>query len=173
MYRFAPRPLFFTLFLACAALLGVGLYLQHVVGLEPCPMCILQRYAFVAIALIALMASVHAPRRAGTVVYGLLTLIASIAGGTVAAQQSHLQLQPPSLAECGPGFEYMVESFGLSEALPMIFRGAGDCASADWTLIGLTIANWSLLCFVAVAIFALTMIARGGRQRPGWRGFSR
>lgn len=174
MYLPAPRPLFAVLFVACAALLGFGLYLQHVVGLEPCPMCILQRYAFVAIALVALIASVHGPRRTGTVLYGLLVLTAALAGGGVAAQQTRLQLEPPSLAECGPGFEYMVESFGLAEALPMMFRGAGDCAAIDWTFLGLTIANWSLICFALIALFALVMIARGGRRRrEGWRGFSR
>ena len=165
----APRPLFFFLFAACAALLGFGLYLQHFVGLEPCPMCIMQRYAFVAVALVALIAALHGPRRTGTVIYGLLILVFALAGGAVAAQQSRLQLEPPSLAECGPGFEYMMESFGLAEALPMVFRGAGDCAAIDWSFLGLTIANWSLLCFVAIAIFALVLIARGG-HRPRWHG---
>ena len=84
MYLPASRPLFAALFVACSALLGFGLYLQHVVGLEPCPMCILQRYAFVAIALVALIATVHGPRRTGTVLYGLLVLTAALAGGGVA-----------------------------------------------------------------------------------------
>lgn len=166
----APRLLFFTLFAACTALLGFGLYLQHFVGLEPCPMCIMQRYAFVAVALIALIAALHGPRRIGTVIYGLLVLVFALAGAAVAAQQSRLQREPPSLAECGPGFEYMMESFGLAEALPMIFRGAGDCAAIDWSFLGLTIANWSLLCFAAIAIFALVLIARGG-YRPRWHGY--
>lgn len=168
MSRFTPRQIFTALFLACIALLAYGLYLQHVVGLEPCPMCILQRYAFVAIAVIALVAALHGPRRAGSVVYGLLVLAATVAGGAVAAQQSKLQREPPSLAECGPGFEYMVESFGLAEALPMMFRGAGDCAAIDWTFLGLTIANWSLLCFAAIALLAVWLVLRGGRQRSRW-----
>lgn len=168
MSRFTPRQIFAALFLACIALLAYGLYLQHVVGLEPCPMCILQRYAFVAIAAIALLAALHGPRRAGSVVYGLLVLAAAVAGGVVAAQQSKLQREPPSLAECGPGFEYMVESFGLAEALPMMFRGAGDCAAIDWTFLGLTIANWSLLCFAVIALLAVWLVLRGGRQRSRW-----
>lgn len=165
MSSLTPRQLFLALFIVCSALLGFGMYLQHVVGLEPCPMCIMQRYAFVAVALIALLAALHGPRRAGTVTYGLLTLISALAGGAVAAQQTRLQLAPPSLEECGPGFEYLVENFGLAEALPMMFRGSGDCSVIDWSFLGLTIANWSLLCFALIAMLACWLIARGGKRR--------
>lgn len=165
MPRLTPRQIFLALFLACAALLGFGLYLQHVVGLEPCPMCIMQRYAFVAIAAMSLLAALHGPGRAGTVIYGMLIFVAAMAGGAVAAQQTRLQLAPPSLEECGPGFEYMMETFGLAEALPMMFRGAGDCSAIDWTFLGLTIANWSLICFALIALLALWLMLRGGRKR--------
>jgi len=40
-------------------LIGFGLVLQHVAELEPCPMCILQRYAFVAIGMVALIAAIQ------------------------------------------------------------------------------------------------------------------
>lgn len=157
------RTLFLALFAACVSLLGFGLYLQHVVGLEPCPMCIMQRYAFVGIAVVALVAGIHGPRRGGTIVYGLLIALLAVAGGSVAARQSWIQRSPPDISECGPGLEYMLDSFGLAQSLPMIFRGAGDCSVIDWTFLGLTIANWSLVSFTAVALFALTMMLRGGR----------
>lgn len=160
----SPRAAFLALFAVCTGLLGYGLYLQHVVGLEPCPMCIMQRYAFVAVALVALIAGLHGPGRRGSIAYGLAVTLLAGAGGTVAAQQSLLQRSPPSLAECGPGLEYLIESFGFAEALPMIFRGAGDCAAIDWTFLGLTIANWSLVSFVAVGLFGVLMIVRGGRR---------
>ncbi|HRP98087.1 MAG TPA: disulfide bond formation protein B [Rhodocyclaceae bacterium] len=160
----SPRALFLALFAVCTGLLAYGLYLQHVVGLEPCPMCIMQRYAFVAVALVALVAGLHGPARTGSIVYGVVVALLAAAGGTVAARQSLLQRSPPDIAECGPGLEYLIDSFGVAEALPMIFRGAGDCAAIDWTFLGLTIANWSLLAFVAVGLFGLAMIARGGRR---------
>lgn len=166
-FELPPRLLFLALFATCTGLLAFGLYLQHVVGLEPCPMCILQRYAFVLVALVALVAGIHAPGRRGNRIYGGVLLLLAAAGGMVAAQQSILQRSPPDLAECGPGFEYLVESFGLAEALPMMFRGTGDCGSIDWTFLGLTIANWSLVCFVAVGLFALGMIVTGGRVTRG------
>ncbi len=158
------RLLFLALFLTCAGLLSFGLYLQHVVGVEPCPMCIMQRYAFVLIMLLGLVAGVHNPARKGLAVHSGLLLALSIGGGYVAAQQSYIQRQPPDLAMCGPGIEYLVETFGLSQALPMIFQGSGDCGSVSWTFLGLSIANWSLVCFVCIAIFAAGMLWRSWRS---------
>jgi disulfide bond formation protein DsbB len=159
----SPRTLFFGLFAACVGLLAFGLYLQHFEGLEPCPMCIMQRYAFVAIALTALVAGLHAPRPGGVRIYASVMLLLSLAGGSVAARQTWMQLYPPQIPECGPDLEYLLGSFPLADALPMIFRGAGDCAAVDWSFLGLSIANWSLVCFVLVALLALTLIVRGGR----------
>lgn len=161
--RLPARSLFFALFLVCIGLLGGGLYLQHVVGLQPCPMCIMQRYAFVAVALIALIAALHGPATVGARVYALLIGVAALSGAGVAARQSWMQLNPPEFPECGPGLEYMLESFPLGQSLPMIFRGAGDCSAIDWTFLGLSLANWSLLCFASVIAFAVWMMARRAR----------
>ncbi|ATE60962.1 disulfide bond formation protein B [Thauera sinica] len=158
--RLPARTLFFALFAICVGLLGGGLYLQHVVGLQPCPMCIMQRYAFVAVALIALIAALHGPAATGARVYALLTGITALAGAGVAARQSWMQLNPPEIPECGPGLEYLLESFPLGQSLPMIFRGAGDCATIDWTFLGLSLANWSLLCFCAVIAFSAWLALR-------------
>lgn len=152
------RPLFLALFAYCAALLSFGLYLQHFQRLEPCPMCIMQRYAFALVGIIGLVAGVHGPRSGGTRFYGGLLLLTALAGSGVAARQTWMQLYPPSIPECGPGLEYMLESFPLTSALPMIFRGAGDCSVIDWTFLGLSLANWSLLNFSAVGLFALWLL---------------
>lgn len=161
-----PRHPFLLLFAICAGLLGFGLYLQYVKGQEPCPMCIMQRYAFLAVGLVALVAGLHGPRGAGRRVYGVLLAIAAGLGGGVAARQSWIQVYPPPVSECGPGLEYMLDSFPLADALPMIFRGAGDCTEVTWTFLGLSIANWALVSFSAVAIFALWVVfGRRGAAR--------
>lgn len=169
-HTFSSRPAFLLLFIACTGLLGFGLYLQHAVGLEPCPMCIMQRYAFVGVALVALAAAVHGPGSSGTRLYGGMILLLALTGGGVAARQSWIQRFPPDLAECGPGLEYLLDSFGIAEALPMIFRGAGDCTVIDWSLLGLSIANWSLLCFAAIALVGLWLTLR---RDPRRQSFSR
>ena len=114
--RLLLRPLAITLFVVCASLLAAGLYIQHVQGIEPCPMCIMQRYALAACGLVGLVAGLHNPRRAGQNAYAALLAAGALAGGGVAARQSWMQWYPPAVSECGPGLEYMLESFPLSAA---------------------------------------------------------
>jgi disulfide bond formation protein DsbB len=158
----APRRIFGLLALACAAMLAFGLYLQHVVGLEPCPMCIVQRYALVLVALVAGIAASFRGRGAHVTGAALMTLLAG-GGAFVAARQSWLQWHPPEIASCGRDLYGMIETFPLKRAIPMIFKGSGDCTKIDWTFLGLSIANWSFLCFVGIAVIGLLLLARQGR----------
>lgn len=162
--RLPARLLCLTLFSVCAGLLAFGLYLQHIKGIEPCPMCIMQRYALAACGLIGLVAGLHNPQGKGLYGYCGLLATAALAGGGVAARQSWIQWYPPAVSECGPGLEYMLESFPLASALPMIFRGAGDCSVVDWTFLGLSIANWSLLCFATILGALVTYVLQRRTQ---------
>jgi disulfide bond formation protein DsbB len=157
------RPLALGLFAVCTGMLAFGLYLQHVKGIEPCPMCIMQRYALATCGLIGLVAGLHNPGRVGLGIYGTLLGIAALAGGGVAVRQSWIQWFPPQVSECGPGLEYMLESFPLSSSLPMIFRGAGDCSTIDWTFLGLSIANWSFVSFATILVSLVLYLA--GQKR--------
>ena len=140
--------------LACAGLLAFGLYLQHGVGLEPCPMCIVQRYTMVGVMVLAL---VGWRLRNATVlsVLGVLLALKAAFGAFVAARQTWLQWYPPEAVSCGRDFYGMIESFPLGRAIPMIFRGSGDCTQVDWTFLGGSIANWSFLWFIAFTLLAL------------------
>ena len=158
-YFGAPRRAYALICLACVAMLAFGLYLQHVVGLEPCPMCIVQRYALVLIALFAGLAAVTRKKgmqRTG----GVLLLLSALAGGYTAAQQSWLQWYPPEVVSCGRDFYGMIETFPLKRALPMIFRGGGDCSQIDWTFLSLSIANWSFIAFAVFAVLAVILLVR-------------
>ena len=145
--------------LVCVGLLAYGLYLQHVVGLEPCPMCIVQRYALVLVALVAGLSAMTARRGIHDTGAVLMVLLAGF-GAFVAARQSWLQWYPPEVASCGRDFYGMIETFPLQRAIPMIFKGGGDCSKVDWTFLGASIANWSFLCFVAVIVVSLVLIQR-------------
>jgi len=121
----SARLVFLFVFLACAGLMGFGLYLQHALNLQPCPLCIFQRYAFVATGAIALVAAIHGPGRTGQAVYGMLTVLAAGTGAAIAGRQTWLQHNPPSIFECGPDLAYLLDSFPLTKVLPMIFQGEG------------------------------------------------
>ncbi len=143
-------------------MLAYGLYLQHVEGLEPCPMCVVQRYALFAVAIIAGLVAFSA-RKGVHMGGGLMLLLTAGFGAFVAARQSWLQWYPPEVASCGRDFYGMIETFPLQRAIPMIFKGGGDCTKVDWTFLGGSIANWSFLCFTTIAVVAVVLMARLAR----------
>lgn len=163
-YFGAPRRALGLICLACVLMLAFGLYLQHVVGLEPCPMCIVQRYALVLVALFTGLAAIFRTR-ALQVTGSVLALVSAIGGAYTAASQSWLQWYPPEVVSCGRDLYGMIETFPLKRALPMIFRGGGDCSKIDWTLFGLTLANWSFIAFVVLSLMLLTLLVRSRRAR--------
>ena len=159
-----PRRVLALTAVVCVALLAFGLYLQHVVGLEPCPMCIVQRYALVLVAIVAGLTALGS-NRSFLVAGSSLLLLLSGFGAFVAARQSFLQWYPPEISSCGRDFYGMIETFPLQRAIPMIFKGSGDCSKVDWTFLGGSIANWSFVCFAAIGLSALLLITRLARQR--------
>lgn len=153
-----PRQVLAATSVLCVGLLAFGLYLQHGVGLEPCPMCIVQRYTLVLVALVAGLGAAFARGQVGQVVTALGLLVLAGFGVFVAARQSWLQWNPPEVASCGRDFYGMIESFPLQRAIPMIFKGSGDCAAVDWTFLSLSIANWSFLNFCLMGAIALLLM---------------
>jgi protein dithiol:quinone oxidoreductase len=155
----APRSLLAAVCAISVALLAFGMYLQHVVGLEPCPMCIVQRYALTLVAVASGLASLATRRGAHLAGAGGVLVFAGF-GAFVAARQSWLQWYPPEIASCGRDFYGMIETFPLQRAIPMIFKGSGDCTTIDWTFLGGSIANWSFLWFCAFTLVAAVLLAR-------------
>lgn len=144
-------------------MLGFGLYLQISQSLNPCPMCIVQRYALFFVAISAGLAGVSGKKSIQLPLVVLLLLGAGF-GAFVAARQSWLQWYPPEVASCGRDFYGMIETFPLQRAIPMIFKGSGDCSKVDWTFLGGSIANWSFVCFVLISLLALRLLWRQARR---------
>ena len=143
----------------CASLLAYGIYyLQEELGLEPCPMCILQRYALITIGTVALVAAIHGSRGWGLKVYSGLIVLVALLGGAVAIRHSYLQHFPPKVETCGSDLGFLMGNFPLFQALPKIFAGTGSCSKVDWRFLGLTIPEWTLVwfaIFAAVAVWAV------------------
>lgn len=137
-------------FLACCALLGYAFYSQLQLGLEPCPLCIFQRVAFAALGLVFLLGALHGPRTSGgRRVYGVLGLIAGVAGIAISGNHVRLQNLPPDqVPACGPGLDYMLDSMPISGVVRRVMTGSGECANVDWTFLGLSMPAWSLVWFV-------------------------
>jgi protein dithiol:quinone oxidoreductase len=141
--------------LACGGLLGYALYAQHVLGLEPCPLCVFQRVAVLALGFVLLAAYVHNPGRTGARIYGGLAIVAAGAGIGFAWRQLWLQNLPADqVPECGPGLNFIMDVFPLWEAIAMVLKGSGDCAKIDWTFFGLSMAGWVVISLVGLASIA-------------------
>ena len=138
-------------FLACAGMMAYALYVEHVLLLEPCPLCVFQRMAVISLGLIFLVATLQNPSGFGRRVYAALLFVATAAGAGVAGRHVWLQNLPPDkVPSCGPGFDYIIDSFPLSEALGLIFTGSGECASIDWQFLGLSMPGWVLIALLTV-----------------------
>ena len=152
---------------AVVGLMAYALYQQHIVGLEPCPLCIFQRVGMIALGIVFAAAALHAPVGRGARVYGALGAVAALAGAGVAGRHVYLQNLPPdAVPACGPGLDYMLEVFPLAETLRMVFTGSGECAEVDWSFLGLSMPAWVLIWFVLLG--ALVVGANWGRveRRP-------
>lgn len=153
MYKLlhCPRGLLLLLGLACFLALGFAVfYLQGVVGLTPCPMCIVQREMLIVLGVACLLATACKGLKMRRL-WGALGVLAAALGAFTAAKQSWMQINPPEFSTCGRDLYGIIESFPIGRAIPMIFSGSGECSVVDWTFLGGTIANWSLLWFIASA----------------------
>ena len=150
--------------LACALLLGFGYYLQYVRGLEPCPLCLVQRGFYYAVMATCIVAAIHGR---GALAYGGLAALFAAGGLATAGRQVWLQHLPPEkVPACGPDLFFMLDNFPLSRVVRTLVAGTGECAVVDWTFLGLSIAEWSALWFAALLVYALWLAAKGSRLRP-------
>ena len=164
---FSKRTAFGLAALVCALLLAYGFFLQYVQGLEPCPLCLVQRGFFFLVLGICVLAALHGPGRRGAMVYGSLAALFALGGAAVAGRQVWLQHLPPDkVPQCGPDLFFMMENFPLSRTLKTLFSGTGECAAVDWTFLGLSIAEWSLLWFAALFAYAVWLALKKNGDRP-------
>ena len=165
LLKWPTRAWLFIVAIACTGMMAFGvLYLQYYLGTEPCPMCIVQRYAMIGVIVWCLLGlSEKSPVR--TLIMSWLVFLSAGFGAFVAARQTWLQWYPPEVVTCGRDFYGMIENFPLQRAVPMIFKGGGDCSKIDWTFLGGSIANWSLLVFSGIVVLMLYLRLRDGLFR--------
>lgn len=150
------RQTYLLIFAGCVGLIAVGMVMQYVMKLEPCPLCITQRVFIVLVGLTALIGALHNPSGNSRRTYGLGVILFAVIGAGFSSRQLWLQSLPPELAPaCGPSLSYMFDSFPLMEALQVLLQGDGNCADVKWSFLGGSIPFWTLIAFIGLALFGL------------------
>ncbi len=143
-------------FLACAGMMAYALYAQHMLFLEPCPLCSFQRIAVIVLGVVFLGAALHNPDGVGRRVYGGFIALVALAGTGIAGWHVRMQNLPPDeTPACGPGLGYILENNTFGNALKMVFGGSGECADVDWQLLGLSMPAWVLIGMLGLGIFGV------------------
>ncbi|MEO8536827.1 MAG: disulfide bond formation protein B [Betaproteobacteria bacterium] len=155
------RPAYLLGFLVCAALMAWAFWLQYGEGLEPCPLCMFQRVAVIAVGIVFLIAAIHNPRRSGAAVYAMLTLLIAGAGAAFGGRQIWLQSLPKDkVPSCGMGLNYMMDTMPFMDVFRRVLEGSGECAEKGWVFLGLSIAGWTFVFFASMIAAALALIRR-------------
>ena len=144
-----------------SGLMGFGLVLQYVQHQDPCPLCMVQRVIFIAILIMFALAAAHGPQRLGQQIYATIIVLFSLGGVAVASRHIWIQHLPKDeVPACGPGLDYMLNTFPMGEVLKELMHGSGECAAKGWTFLTLGIPEWSLLCYLALGVWAVMIAMR-------------
>lgn len=157
----ASRTIFWLVFLGTVFLMAVALFMQHVMNLQPCPLCIFQRVMVIATGIVALIAALHNPRETGIRIYGVAMSLTAILGGAIAIRHLWLQSLPADqVPACGPDLNYLLDVFPITEVLTKVLMGDGTCAEILWTLFGISIPGWTLVAFIGLLALGIFQIVR-------------
>ncbi|HSH57321.1 MAG TPA: disulfide bond formation protein B [Halomonas sp.] len=151
----------------CVLMMAVALSLEHLVGLEPCPLCIFQRIAVIAAGLVFALAAIHNPAgRLGAALYGVLGLAAVGTGIGVVWRHLWLQSLPADeVPSCGPGLDYMLDILPLQEVVNRVLSGSGECAEIDFLFLGVSLPGWTLVGFIVLVLAPLGLLLTAFRER--------
>ena len=145
--------------IACFATVALALVIQTKYNLEPCPLCITQRMFFMGLGVLFLIGALVKPASILQKIFTLLQVATALGGAGWAIRHWYLQAHKGEIiADCGVGFDYMFDNFPLKKMFTLIFKGTGDCAAIDWTLLGLTLPQLALITFAGFAIYAVWLL---------------
>jgi disulfide bond formation protein DsbB len=150
---------FLASLLICVLVLAVALYMEFAMGMDPCMLCMSQRFAYIGIAFISLLAVLHNPIFGGHKAYGAIITLLALGGAALAVRQLYLQgLPADQVPACGPSFDYMLEAFPITEVIVAMLKGSGSCAEVQWTFMGISIPGWSLVTYTLLGINGLRLV---------------
>lgn len=144
-------------FLVCAGMMAYALYAQYYLYLDPCPLCVFQRIAVIGMGIGFLLLAIHGSAKGALRgIYLAVFGLSALGGLAVAGRHVWLQYLPADeVPACGPGLNYMLDTFPLGDTLKMVFSGSGECATIDWTFLGLSMPEWVLTMIVLLTVFGI------------------
>ena len=157
----SSRIIYLLVAIGCFSAIGAALYMEHVMGLEPCPLCIFQRVMVIIAGCIALVAAIHTPAAFGIRVYASSMMASAVVGGGIAIRQLWLQSLPADqVPACAPSLDYLLDVFPLTDVLSMVLTGDGSCAEVQWLFLGLSLPGWTLIGFVGLVAIGTYQLVR-------------
>ena len=154
-----PRNIFLLIVFVCVGSMAAAFYFEYVMGLEPCPLCMTQRFFMVLTGVIAIVALIHRPKTVGVTIYSLVCALMAFAGSFFSGRQVWLQSLPPEeVPACGPPLEYIMENFPLLDALQVLLAGDGNCSEVLWQFFGMSMPMWVLIVFVGLGVLSLSNV---------------
>jgi protein dithiol:quinone oxidoreductase len=157
MNKFAYRRWQGFLTLLTLFVLGSSLYFQYHQGMQPCPLCLMQRFCVLLLFLFCFIGVYVSTIRAGKILACLQLLVA--AGGLFfAGRQLWLQTLPAGeTPACMPGLDVLIRFFPWQDVARALFWGTGECAENSWRLLGLSMPAWAALYFLFMLIAAIVV----------------
>lgn len=152
---------YFIAFLILSALLVGANYLQVYMGINPCPLCIMQRITFGLLGMVFLLGIAFGFKRCAQIGISSAGLLVSLLGVVLSGRQVWLQHLPKNFdANCDVSLNYMLKVLPLQEVIQKVFAGGTMCAQVEWTFLHLSLAEWSLGWFILFAVFCLVQLRK-------------
>ena len=140
------------------ALIGAALYLQHVKDMLPCPLCVIQRYLYLGIAIFALIGAFSGKIKAFTG----LALLCALGGLGVVGKHLYVLAHPGFSCGIDP-VETVLNKIPTATMLPWLFSANGLCEAAQEPVLGLNVPQWSAVWFVLLTLALIWVLVRRAR----------
>ncbi|HSW69156.1 MAG TPA: disulfide bond formation protein B [Gammaproteobacteria bacterium] len=159
MNKFSHRAMFLSAFIITASMLSITFYLQNYDGFVPCPLCILQRMTLGILSIIFFFGGVLPIKKMGNIFLSVSASLVTLIGMILSGRQVWLQHLPPDKnADCGVSLQYLLNVLPFDQVISKIFQGTAECSQKGWEFLHLSLAEWSLICFVGLFIFCVFII---------------
>jgi protein dithiol:quinone oxidoreductase len=158
----SSRNLLLAIAAVSLALIGAALYLQHAMGLQPCPLCVIQRYLYLGIAFFSLIGA-WVGKNANRIKAGAgLALLCALGGLGVVGKHLYVLAHPGFSCGIDP-METTLNKIPTATLLPSVFRADGLCEAAQETVFGLNVPQWSAVWFVILTLALIWVLVRRAR----------